>query len=360
MNHVTTNRQANAANELETITNLPLGTRQPMKERTMSHIPVLPNLFSRTLKEHGVLPLRARTIHTLQVNVGKLCNQTCHHCHVDAGPSRTEIMSRETMEIVLTVLRRHPEITTVDVTGGAPEMNPHFEYLVSESRALGRTVLDRCNLTVFSVKGKSHLPRFLADHQVEIIASLPCYLEENVDQQRGKGVFTRSLAALRQLNTLGYGSEDTGLVLNLVYNPLGPNLPPDQRELEEAYKDQLFSRFGIRFNQLYTITNMPINRFLNDLYAQGNYEAYMSLLIESFNPHSVENLMCRSLLSVEWDGRLYDCDFNQMLDLPVGRDLPQTIAEFDFEALARRSIIIGQHCYGCTAGAGSSCGGAIA
>ena len=327
---------------------------------TMTPIPVLPSLFSRTLMEHGVLPLRARTIHTLQVNVGKLCNQTCQHCHVDAGPSRTEIMSRETMESILTVLRRHPEITTVDVTGGAPEMNSHFEYLVSESRALGRTVLDRCNLTVFSVKGKSHLPRFLADHQVEIIASLPCYLEENVDQQRGKGVFTRSLTALRQLNALGYGSEDTGLVLNLVYNPLGPNLPPDQRELEEAYKDQLFSRFGIRFNQLYTITNMPINRFLNDLYAQGKYEAYMSLLIENFNPHSVENVMCRSLLSVGWDGRLYDCDFNQMLDLPVSRDLPQTIAEFDFEALARRSIIIGQHCYGCTAGAGSSCGGAIA
>ena len=331
-----------------------------MKERTMPPVPVLPGSFSQTLKEHGIQPLHARTLDTLQVNVGKLCNQTCHHCHVDAGPSRTEIMTRETIEIILNVLRRHPEITTVDITGGAPEMNPHFEYLVSKSRALGRTVLDRCNLTVFFVKGKSHLPRFLAEHQVEVMASLPCYLEENVDQQRGKGVFTRSLAALRQLNAWGYGDESTGLALNLIYNPLGPHLPSNQRELEEAYKDELLSRFGLRFNRLYTITNMPINRFLNDLYAQGRYEAYMNLLIESFNPHSVENVMCRSLLSVGWDGRLYDCDFNQMLDVPVGRSLPQTIAEFDFEALAQRPIIIGQHCYGCTAGAGSSCGGALA
>ncbi|MXX10856.1 MAG: radical SAM/Cys-rich domain protein [Nitrospira sp. SB0677_bin_15] len=328
---------------------------------TMTPLSVLPNnVFSETLTEYGELSLRARTIHTLQVNVGKLCNQTCHHCHVDAGPSRTEIMSRETIEIILTVLRRHPQIATVDITGGAPEMNPHFEYLVSESRGLGKTVLDRCNLTVFSVKGKSHLPRFLAEHQVEIIASLPCYLEENVDQQRGTGVFARSLDALRQLNALGYGLEGTGLALNLVYNPLGAQLPPHQRELEQAYKDQLFSRFGIRFNHLYTITNMPINRFLNDLYAQGQYEAYMSLLIENFNPHSVEHVMCRSLLSVGWDGRLYDCDFNQMLDMPVRHDLPQTITEFDYEALARRPVVTGQHCYGCTAGAGSSCGGALA
>ena len=326
----------------------------------MPPLPVLPSLFSQTLMEHGTLPLRAKTIHTLQVNVGKLCNQTCHHCHVDAGPSRTEMMSRETMESILTVLRRQPEINTVDVTGGAPEMNPHFEFLVSEARALGKTVIDRCNLTVFSVKGKSHLPRFLADHEVEIVASLPCYLEENVDQQRGKGVFTRSLAALRELNALGYGNDDAGLALNLVYNPLGPHLPPDQRELEEAYKDQLLSRFGIRFTHLYTITNMPINRFLNDLYAQGNYETYMTLLVENFNPQSIEHVMCRGLLSVGWDGRLYDCDFNQMLDLPVGPDLPQTIAEFDFETLVRRPIVIGQHCYGCTAGAGSSCGGALA
>ncbi len=328
----------------------------------MTPIPVLsnPNLFSQTLTEHGMPPLRANTLRTLQVNVGKLCNQTCQHCHVDAGPSRTEIMSRETMESILRVLQRHPQITTVDVTGGAPEMNPHFEYLVSASRALGKTVLDRCNLTVFSMAGKSHLPGFLAEHQVEIIASLPCYLEENVDQQRGKGVFTRSLAALRALNALGYGHKGTDLVLNLVYNPLGPNLPPDQRELEETYKRELLSRFGIRFNQLYTITNMPLHRFLNDLYAQGRYEEYMRRLTENFNPHSVEHVMCRSLLSVGWDGRLYDCDFNQMLDAPVSRTLPQTIAEFDFEALAQRSIVMGQHCYGCTAGAGSSCGGALA
>ncbi len=321
---------------------------------------MLTETFSQTLTEHGLPPLRAGNIHTLQVNLGKLCNQTCQHCHVDAGPSRTEIMTRETMDAILAVLRRHPEIATVDLTGGAPEMNPHFEYLVSACRALGRAVIDRCNLTVFFVKGKSRLPEFLAGHRVEIIASLPCYLEENVDQQRGKGVFQRSLTALRQLNALGYGTEGTGLALNLVYNPLGPCLPPDQRELEETYKAELLSRFGIRFNRLYAIVNMPINRFLEDLRAQGKYEQYLNLLIGSFNPHLVEHLMCRSLISVGWDGRLYDCDFNQMLDLPVERTLPQTIADFDSETLPARPIVIGRHCYGCTAGAGSSCGGSLA
>lgn len=315
--------------------------------------------FSQTLTDHQLPALRAERIHTLQVNVGKRCNQTCHHCHVDAGPSRTEMMTRETVDTILKVLRRHPQMTTVDITGGAPEMNPCFEYLVSECRALGRTVIDRCNLTVFFVKGKSHLPEFLARHQVEVIASLPCYLEENVDQQRGTGVFGRSITALQRLNALGYGQESRGLVLNLVYNPLGPRLPPHQRELEDTYKAELFARFGIRFNRLYTVTNMPINRFLKDLYAQGRRDEYMNLLVEHFNPRSVENVMCRTLLSVGWDGRLYDCDFNQMVDLPLGRNLPQTIADFDADVLAQRVITIGQHCYGCTAGAGSSCGGAL-
>ena len=316
--------------------------------------------FDKTLAAHGHATLRALRIDTLQVNVGKLCNQTCTHCHVDAGPTRTEIMTRETAEAVLNVVRRYPELRTVDITGGAPEMNPHFEFLVEQCRAMGRHVMDRCNLTVFFVRGKQHLPKFLADHRVEVIASLPCYLEENVDQQRGKGVYSRSIEALLQLNTLGYGKEGSGLVLNLVYNPLGPKLPPPQADLEADYKDELAKRFGISFNRLYTITNMPINRFLDDLYRSGQYEAYMERLITSFNPASVEGLMCRNLISVNWDGRLSDCDFNQMLDLPVDDAVPQTIHKFDLALLARRRVVTGLHCYGCTASAGSSCGGALA
>ena len=315
--------------------------------------------FDETLAERGHAPLGALRIDTLQVNVGKLCNQTCTHCHVDAGPARTEIMTRETADAVVSVVRRHPELRTVDITGGAPEMNPHFEYLVEQCRAMGRRVMDRCNLTVFFVRDKQHLPKFLADHQVEVIASLPCYLEENVDQQRGKGVYGRSIEALRLLNALGYGQEGTGLALNLVYNPLGPKLPPPQADLEADYRDELAKRFGIRFNRLYTITNMPISRFLDDLHRTGQYEAYMEKLITSFNPASVDGLMCRSLINVNWDGRLSDCDFNQMLDLPVEGAAPQTIHEFDLARLARRRVVTGMHCYGCTAGAGSSCGGAI-
>jgi len=315
--------------------------------------------FGQTLADHGIQPLEARAVQTLQVNIGKLCNQTCSHCHVDAGPTRTENMTPETIEVLLAVIRQNPGITTIDITGGAPEMNPHFEYLVAECRALGRKVIDRCNLTVFFVKGKSHIPKFLADHQVEVVASLPCYSEDNVDEQRGKGVFNRSLQALRQLNELGYGKERTGLILNLVFNPLGPKLPPDQHELEIEYKHELRTRFGIEFNQLLTITNMPISRFLDDLRTSGQYEEYMAVLTNSFNPNSTETLMCRTLLSVGWDGRLYDCDFHQMLDIPLSDGLPQTIHEFDLRSLAHRSIIMAQHCFGCTAGAGSSCGGAL-
>ena len=323
----------------------------------------MPNLvvtaFDRTLAEHGYETLRSLRIDTLQVNVGKLCNQTCTHCHVDAGPTRIEVMTRETAEAVLDVVRRYPELRTVDITGGAPEMNPHFEYLVERCRAMGRHVMDRCNLTVFFVRGKQHLPQFLAGHQVEVIASLPCYLEENVDQQRGKGVYSRSIEALRLLNALGYGMEGTGLVLNLVYNPLGPKLPPPQAGLEADYRNELAKRFGIRFNRLYTITNMPISRFLDDLHRSGQYDMYMERLVASFNPDSVDGLMCRNLISVNWDGRLSDCDFNQMLDLPVDGAAPQTIHEFDLALLARRRVVTGLHCYGCTAGAGSSCGGSI-
>jgi radical SAM/Cys-rich protein len=314
--------------------------------------------FEEKLVETGQWPLWSADIETLQVSVGKLCNQTCRHCHVDAGPTRTEIMTRETTAQVVEVLRRY-NIPKLDITGGSPELNPNFEYLVSEARALGRHVTDRCNLTVFYVEGKGHLPEFLRDHQVEVTASLPCYTEENVDAQRGKGVFSKSIEALQRLNRLGYGQPGTGLVLNLVYNPLGPSLPPAQKLLEGTYCQQLGERFGIVFNSLYTLTNMPISRFLADLVRQGNYERYMELLVRTFNPATVQGLMCRTLLSVGWDGALYDCDFNQMLEMPVNHGLPQHIRDFDAFVLARREIRTGSHCFGCTAGSGSSCTGAL-
>lgn len=314
--------------------------------------------FEEKLVEIGEAPLRARTIDTLQVNVGKLCNQTCRHCHVDAGPARTEIMTRETAERVADVMRRY-DIANVDITGGAPELNPNFEFLVREARALGRHVMDRSNLTVFYVEGKGYLPEFLRDHQVEVVASLPCYLEKNVEFQRGKGVFSKSIEALQWLNRLGYGKPGTGLLLNLAYNPLGPSLPPPQKLLEEAYRRELGERYGIVFDNLYTITNMPISRFLTDLLRHGNYEEYMELLREKFNRATVEGLMCRNLVSVGWDGTLYDCDFNQMLEMPVNGGAPRHIRDFDAYLLRRREIRTGSHCFGCTAGSGSSCAGAL-
>jgi radical SAM/Cys-rich protein len=314
--------------------------------------------FEEKLVQVGRWPLRAAGITTLQVNVGKLCNQTCRHCHVDAGPTRTEIMTRETAEEVAGVLRRF-DIPVVDITGGAPELNPNFEYLVREARALGGHVIDRSNLTVFFVEGKDHLPEFLRDHQVEITASLPCYVEKNVDSQRGKGVYAKSIEALQWLNRLGYGQPGSGLILNLVYNPLGPSLPPPQKPLEDDYKRELGARFGITFNRLLTLTNMPISRFLKDLTKQGATERYMQLLVEKFNAETVDGVMCRTLVSVGWDGTLYDCDFNQMLDMPVNNGLPRHIRDFDAFLFARREIRTGAHCFGCTAGAGSSCGGAL-
>jgi len=315
--------------------------------------------FEEKLVQIGQWPLRAADVETLQVNVGKLCNQTCRHCHVDAGPTRTEIMTRATAELVVNILKCY-NIPNVDITGGAPELNPNFDYLVTEARALGRHVIDRCNLTVFFVEGKQHLPEFLRDHQVEVTASLPCYTEENVEKQRGKGVFTKSVEALRRLNQLGYGQPETNLKLNLVYNPVGPYLPGPQESLEQAYHQHLRDEHGVVFNRLYTLTNMPISRFLLDLTRQGNYERYMDLLVEKFNPSTVDGLMCRSLVSVGWDGTLYDCDFNQMLDMPVNHGLPSHIRDFDTFLLARREIRTGTHCFGCTAGSGSSCMGALA
>ena len=316
--------------------------------------------FEGTLARHGKEELRAKSVSTLQVNLGKVCNQTCHHCHVDAGPQRTESMTKDTIEQIIKVLDRTPQITTVDITGGAPEMNPHFEHLVEQCSIRNRKVIDRCNLTVFYVKGKSHLPEFLAKHHVEIVASLPCYQETNVDQQRGKGVFDRSISALQTLNALGYGVNGTGLNLVLVYNPQGISLPPSQGELEQDYKAELMSRYGIQFNKLLTITNMPISRFLEDLQGSGKITAYYRLLEESFNMATVDDVMCRSLINVGWDGRLSDCDFNQMLDLPLQKDSPQWIRDFNLVALEHRPIVTRSHCFGCTAGSGSSCGGALA
>jgi radical SAM/Cys-rich protein len=316
--------------------------------------------FDQTLGMHGLPALQADGIDVLQVNVGRLCNQTCEHCHVDAGPDRREAMTLDTAKACLRVLAESG-ISTLDITGGAPEMNPHFRYLVSEARQLGRRVIDRCNLTILLAPGFEDLPEFLARHQVEVVASLPCYLQENCDRQRGNGVFHRSIEALRRLNGLGYGLEG-GPTLTLVYNPLGPSLPPVQQELEEAYRRELRGRHGVEFTRLFTITNMPISRFLDDLLRSGRYEHYMRTLIESFNPLTVEGVMCRSMLSVDWRGRLFDCDFNQMLELGVARELPPNIRDVDrvvLARIARRRITTGRHCFGCTAGDGSSCQGSL-
>ncbi len=313
--------------------------------------------FAERVARAGLPPLAATEIQVLQINVGKLCNQTCRHCHVDAGPDRTESMSRETAEACMEVLAR-TAIPTVDITGGAPELNSHFRWLVERSRQLGRRVLDRCNLSVLLLPSQRDLAEFLARHQVEVVASLPYHREEETDRQRGAGVFARSITALRLLNGLGYGRPGTGLVLNLVTNPVGAFLPPSQAALERDTRRELERRHGVVFNNLLTLTNMPISRFLEFLLASGNYEAYMQRLVRAFNPAAVAGVMCRTTLSVGWDGRLFDCDFNQMLDLTVAGGAPAHIRDFDLDCLSTRRVVTGRHCYGCTAGAGSSCGGA--
>ncbi len=303
---------------------------------------------------------RSQAADTLQVNLGYTCNQSCVHCHVNAGPTRTEQMTRETVDQVLAVLRAG-RIKTLDLTGGAPEMNPHFRYLVQQARALDVTVIDRCNLTILEEPGYETMAQFLADHQVRIVASLPCYLEDNVDRQRGKGVFETSIRVLQELNALGYGAADGELELHLVFNPQGPVLPPSQPALKADYDRFLGERFGIRFNQLYTITNMPIQRFGSTLVSKGQFASYMQLLRSSHQDANLDHVMCRTLISVDWRGNLYDCDFNQMLGLPLKRpgkgrmhlsDLLQTQVDGN-------PIMIADHCWGCTAGAGSSCGGAL-
>jgi len=315
--------------------------------------------FEERMRGAGLFPLASTGITVFQLNVGKLCNQTCHHCHVDAGPDRKEIMTRETADLSIRALAR-TDIPTVDITGGAPELNPNFRWLVEQARDLGRHVMDRCNLTVLLLPAQADLAEFLARHRVEVIASLPYFRAEQTDAQRGLGVFEKSIEALRKLNGLGYGREGSGLVLNLVYNPVGAFLPPKQEAIEAQFKRELERASGVVFNRLYTITNMPISRFLEFLLETENYAGYMERLANAFNPAAAAGVMCRYTLSVGWDGMLYDCDFNQMLELPIGFDAPRHIRDFDRAALDRRRIETANHCYGCTAGAGSSCGGTTA
>lgn len=320
--------------------------------------------FEATLRDHG-LGLAPLGITTLQVNLGKLCNQACKHCHVDAGPRRTEMMTPEGVDRCLAILAGNPEIETLDITGGAPELHDHFARFVSEARAMGKHVMVRHNLTVtldpHPVTGRSmeHLPEFFRARNVEVVSSLPYFQERETDAQRGQGVFGKSIESIRRLNAIGYGRDGTGLALNLVYNPVGAFLPPVQAAIEEQFRDELFRRYGLVFTSLFVITNMPINRFRHFLERAELYEEYMDRLIGAFNPAAAEGVMCRSLISVGYDGTLYDCDFNQMLDLSVNDKAPRTIWDFDREALMRRTIHFGSHCYGCTAGAGSSCGGAV-
>jgi len=315
-------------------------------------------LDSKNLLFPSDFPAIARgSLATLQVNLGYRCNQSCVHCHVDAGPKRTEVMSKDTLEAVLAFLGRGG-IGLLDLTGGAPELNPGFRRLVQKARELKIGVMDRCNLTVLEEPGQEDLAGFLAEQQVAVVASLPCYLKENVNGQRGKGVFEASIRSLRRLNALGYGEEGTGLRLDLVYNPLGPSLPPSQESLEQDYKRVLQERYGIQFSSLLTLINMPIARFGSMLQSQGRFHEYLGLLKSAYREGNLEGVMCRTLVSVDWQGYLYDCDFNQMLDLPLAGGRLH-ISELASVGLGGRPICVGEHCWGCTAGQGSSCSGAL-
>jgi radical SAM/Cys-rich protein len=340
-----------------------LNTRSPLADAstqraTLAGLPIRRS-FEEALTGAGELPLRAARISVLQVNLGKRCNQACRHCHVDAGPDRTEVMPPDVLDACLSFLERSA-IPTLDITGGAPELHPAFRDSVRRARAAGRHVMDRCNLTITQLPRYSDLPEFLAEHRVEVVASLPSVAARQTDAQRGDGVFEASIAALHRFNALGYGVEGSGLILNLVTNPVGAFLPASQLALEADWKRELQRRHGLTFNHLYTITNMPISRYLQFLVESGNLQAYMERLVAAFNPATVAGLMCRSTLSVGWDGRLYDCDFNQMIDLGTSSAAPQTIFDALPALLEGRAITIGPHCFGCTAGAGSSCGGATA
>ncbi len=328
----------------------------PDTQRETLHALPLPREFDEALRQSGLHPLKPTRLDIFQMNLGKMCNQTCRHCHVDAGPDRREVMSRETMELCLEALAK-TSIPTVDLTGGAPEMNPHFRWLVEELRKLGRHVMDRCNLTILETKPHYELPAFLAEHRVEVVCSLPHYRALNTDKQRGEGVYEQSIRALQRLNALGYGDGTSGLRLVLVTNPVGAFLPANQASMEAEWKRELLRNHGLRFDSLYALTNMPISRFLEWLQQSGNLEGYLHRLVTAFNPAAARGVMCRNTLSVGWDGQLYDCDFNQMLELPVEAGAPRHIRDFDLAALESRTIVTDRHCFGCTAGAGSSCGG---
>lgn len=320
-------------------------------------IAIQPTSFIESLVKNS-LQLNRRHLQVLQVNLGYICNLACHHCHVEAGPKRKEIMTEEVIDRLISLLNSSTHINTLDLTGGAPEMNPFFRKIVLAARELNLKIIDRCNLTIFFEDGYSDLPNFLKENKVEIIASLPCYSKENVEKQRGLGVFNKSIEALKILNKLGYGNQEN-LKLDLVYNPGGASLPPSQQKLEQDYKRELKDLFGIEFNQLFTITNMPIKRFLKTLEKLGKYEQYMELLVNHFNPTAAEGVMCRDLISINWKGDIYDCDFNQILELPIP-GLKKTIWDIQsFEELETNPIVFENHCYGCTAGSGSSCTGAI-
>lgn len=308
------------------------------------------------LKNADFPAITRNQLEILQVNLGYLCNLSCSHCHVNAGPKRTEVMDKATLDQVLAFIDKH-EIHTLDLTGGAPEMNPHFRYGVMQARARGIKVIDRCNLVILLEQGFQDMAEFLAENQVDIVASLPCYLEQNVDKQRGKGTFTTSIKALQLLNGLGYGAANTGLQLNLVFNPQGATLPPEQQALERSYKQHLFEHYGIVFNHLFAMTNLPVQRFGSVLLSTGKFDDYLQLLKNNFYAPNLDKVMCKNTLSVDWQGKVYDCDFNQMLRLPVGGQEKMHLTQVS--ELLGKPIMTMQHCYGCTAGQGSSCGGAI-
>jgi radical SAM/Cys-rich protein len=318
--------------------------------------------FQQKLEGINLFPLKPTAVQIMQVNVGKMCNQVCKHCHVDAGPDRKEIMTRATMQHCIDVIKNYPSITTVDLTGGAPEMNPDFRWFVEQLKQANPAVkiIVRCNLTIIRANKKYYdLPDFFKQHNVEVVSSLPFYTKDRTDRQRGDGVFEDSIIALQMLNAVGYGVEDSGLQLNLVYNPAGAFLPPSQTVLQQEFTSSLKKNFGIVFNNLFAITNLPISRYLDYLLQSGNYEKYMEKLINAFNPAAAANVMCRNTISIGWDGFMYDCDFNQMLELKVNTNAAH-IAQYNEWELNNRLIVVNQHCYGCTAGAGSSCGGAVA
>ena len=315
------------------------------------------NNFISHLNKHSVL-FERKKISTLQVNIGKRCNQACSHCHVDAGPGRRENMEMATVERILALLKDEPQITTVDITGGAPELNPNFRYFVKQLRHMNLEVIDRCNLTVLSEKGQEDTANFLAQQGVQIVASLPCYLGDNVDKQRGKGVFSKSILALKKLNDLGYADPKSQLTLNLVYNPVGEHLPASQQTLEQDYKKYLWDEFSIKFNNLFVITNMPIKRYSRYLNRLGKMKEYMQLLIDNFTPQAANKVMCKDLVSIDWQGRLYDCDFNQALEIPLNYK-KQSVWDINSFSSILGGIATDNHCFACTAGCGSSCGGSL-